>query len=238
MSVYFRQLLVPLLSLHCANDSSRVDPDKECLFKAIIHSQVIDNRTVEITASDMCGLAPCTLDTFELSANDRITIRLGSAAASHRRDRRTGGFFASVTMPMAAGSGYRYEFNKRATRRNSEDNKLSCLRYVYAAIRILMVRYRKITFPRSKPLMSHKIEERLFASLMLSDPSAPAARVCECHFPSVGRVELFNEYRLPSPFYNEMRSYFYNTIDKTFGQFELLFSSDKHCSLNPLRYIR
>lgn len=46
ISVYFRQLLVPLLSLHCAAGFKSVDRD--CLIKAIVHATVVDNRTVEV----------------------------------------------------------------------------------------------------------------------------------------------------------------------------------------------
>ena len=50
--------------------------------------------------------------------------------------------------------------------------------------------------------MSNRLEVRLLSILMFLDPTATEETVCECDFGRVGRVEFFNEFRLPSPVYN------------------------------------
>ena len=80
--------------------------------------------------------------------------------------------------------------------------------------------------------MSNRLEVRLLSMLMVLDPNATAETVCECDFDRVGRVEFFNEFRLPSPVYNEMLKYVYDWFRATLGQYELLYTSDDNCYVN------
>ena len=85
-----------------------------------------------------------------------------------------------------------------------------------------------------KTLMSNRLEVRLISRLMLLDPNVTAERACECNFEAVGRVEIFNELKLPSPVYNEMQSYVYEWFLSTLGQHELLYTTDNNCNVNDV----
>lgn len=88
----------------------------------------------------------------------------------------------------------------------------------------------------SSYMMSEKLEERLLSRLLYDSPEARASKVCDCDFDSVGRVDLFNDVQLPSPYYHEMRTYFYDAIYNAVGQHELMYTQDKSCHLSMERY--
>ena len=68
-SVYFRRMLIPLLELHCRNNTATSD-DHACLLEATMKVQVADDRTIEVSMPDNCGLAPCNFSRFALDPND------------------------------------------------------------------------------------------------------------------------------------------------------------------------
>ena len=77
-------MLIPLLELHCRNNTTAA-VDHACLLKATMKVQVADDKTIEVTMPDNCGLAPCNFSRFALDPNDEfvagvVTLPLGRAA--------------------------------------------------------------------------------------------------------------------------------------------------------------
>ena len=56
---------------------------------------------------------------------------------------------------------------------------------------------------------------------------------CDCDFDGhVGRVEFFNELDMPSPVYADMRDYFYGSLTRKSGQYELIYITSPECAGN------
>ena len=64
-------MLIPLLELHC-RDNTATAVDQACLLEATMKVQVADDKTIEVSLPDNCGLAHCNFSRFALDPNDEL----------------------------------------------------------------------------------------------------------------------------------------------------------------------
>ena len=78
-------MLIPLLELHCRNNTATA-VDHACLLEATMKVQVADDKTIEVSMPDNCGLAQCNFSRFALDPNDEFVA--GVVALSLGRETR------------------------------------------------------------------------------------------------------------------------------------------------------
>ena len=175
-------------------------------------------RTVELTLERDCGLAACNFTAIALEPENEPPDEL--ALPSLHADRNgdagvafAGQYVAGIDFPLV-GRNFTYVLRSTLRGFRSRMTSASCL---------------------GKKVMSNEVAERIFAVLLNDDQEDSKRKnesACECDFAKIGRIDVFNEYKLPSPYYYDMRTYFYSHVSKTMGQFELLYTTDPKCAFN------
>lgn len=198
-SVYFRDLLVPFLAQDCGS----VSLDCHCLRSATIDANVDAKAKVVYLDIPPCGLKNCSLSIVELDFKDPAI-----KCQPHKRHlsleetwQTTGGYDAKVSLPLAL-DGYTYEVKTE----NLTETSSSCF---------------------ANKALAFTMEERIFSQML--EPNNQTKQHCDCNFSRIGRIEFFNEYKLPSSFHVDTRDYFYEIVYKTIAQNELLYTTDPNC---------
>ncbi len=216
-SVYFRPLLVPLLSVRCS--APEVAVDAGCLTKSVVTAHVVEvseadngNNTVWITLADDCGLRFCNFTNLPLDVRHDTPVALvgGGSAFSQGGKLTSYGYVAEVLLPLVA-RGFIYKVllphDQPEMTVNHDDDASS-----------------REKFCHLDKIMSPEMSHRIFAWQLLH-----SARSCDCDFANIGRVKYFNVYYLPSPSIQDMPEYFYDKVYHRMGQFELLFTNQSEC---------